>query len=152
MKNEKYTDAPRILVLVLGIVFLSSGLSACVETRENQGYVLENHHLDRVQEGMSKEQVLGVLGSPTLTSNYGQEKWVYLGQRTTRVAFSRPDVIDQEVLELVFENDVVSDLQRRGLEDARDIAVSKEITPTEGNEITVLEQLLGNLGRFNPKE
>ena len=38
-----------------------------------------------------------------------------------------------------------------GQEDGRTIAYVDRTTPTEGNELTLIQQLLGNLGRFNPE-
>ena len=43
---------------------------------------------------------------------------------------------------------VVRDFASLGLEDGRIIELVERKTPTAGNEITFLQQLFGNLGRF----
>ena len=37
-----------------------------------------------------------------------------------------------------------------GLEDARKIEIVERVTPTAGKEFTILRQLFGNIGRFEP--
>ena len=43
----------------------------------------------------------------------------------------------------------VKEIKRYGLKDGKQIAFVDRETPTRGKEMTVLEQLFGNLGRFN---
>ena len=47
------------------------------------------------------------------------------------------------------ENDVVREVKSYGMEDKVDVAVVDEITPTEGHSLSFMEQVFGNLGRFN---
>jgi len=47
---------------------------------------------------------------------------------------------------------VVDTVKKQTDEDARAINIAEDETPTEGNEVTIMEQLLGNMGRFNPKQ
>jgi len=44
---------------------------------------------------------------------------------------------------------VVEDVKVYGPDDARQVKLVDRTTPTAGKEITVLQQLLGNVGRFN---
>jgi hypothetical protein len=44
---------------------------------------------------------------------------------------------------------VVDDMKIIGIEEAKQITPNERVTPTLGRELTVLQQLLGNLGRFN---
>lgn len=59
-------------------------------------------------------------------------------------------MIDQQVVAIAFDKDgKVKDLKRYGMKDGRQIAFIQRETPTRGKELTVLEQLFGNFGRFN---
>ena len=40
-------------------------------------------------------------------------------------------------------------IKKYDLSDSRDISMVSRITPTAGKEITVLEQIMGNVGRFS---
>jgi len=44
---------------------------------------------------------------------------------------------------------VVSSIEALGLEDGRNVELVERATPTAGNEMTILEQVLGNMGKFN---
>ena len=45
---------------------------------------------------------------------------------------------------------VVTDVDQRGLQEALgNIAPAKQVTPSTGNELTLLQQFVGNIGRFN---
>jgi outer membrane protein assembly factor BamE (lipoprotein component of BamABCDE complex) len=58
--------------------------------------------------------------------------------------------VDQDILVVKFnDSGLVEDVTHKGDEERRNISISAESTPTEGNQITILEQLLGNLGRYN---
>ena len=64
-----------------------------------------------------------------------------------------PDILDQKVVAISFDDaGRVKNIRTYGLEDAREIEPVARTTPTGGREITVLEQLVGNLGRFSGKE
>ena len=51
---------------------------------------------------------------------------------------------------IVFDKQgVVTSVHQFTDKDQQQVAISTEKTPTEGNHITIWQQLLGNLGRFN---
>ncbi|HLS68977.1 MAG TPA: outer membrane protein assembly factor BamE, partial [Kiloniellales bacterium] len=76
--------------------------------------------------------------------------WYYIGQRTERVAFFKPDVTERQVVEIMFdETDRVSEMKVIGLEEGQEVELVERVTPTEGRDLTILQQFLGNLGRFN---
>ena len=50
------------------------------------------------------------------------------------------------------EQGTVSRIDRHDLNGAREIDLVDRETPTSGNELSVLEQFLGNIGRFNPTD
>ena len=47
---------------------------------------------------------------------------------------------------------VVQQVERLDKQDGRDVQVVDRKTPTRGKELTVLEQLLGNVGKFSGPE
>lgn len=100
--------------------------------------------------GQSTEtDVLRLMGTPAATSHFGEKTWYYFGSRTESVAFFSPEVVENDVLRVTFENGVVKGIQHYDEEQAEDIAVSERRTPTAGHEFGFFEQLLGNVGRFN---
>ena len=66
-------------------------------------------------------------------------------------AFLKPEITQQKVIQITF-NDAgrVAAIKNYDLADAKEIVMVQRITPTTGKELTVLEQVLGNVGKFNP--
>ena len=103
--------------------------------------------------GLSREEVAEILGSPSSVAVLEGETWYYISKRTETLAFFEPKVSDQKVVVIRFdEKGMVSEVQTLGLEQARTINPSERETPTAGNELTLFDQLIGNLGRFNSSE
>lgn len=142
-----------VCILLLGLVGVS-GLTGCVKTVEDRGYVTRFSDFDTVKIGEStKAEVQQKLGTPSTKSNFGEEVWYYISTRSEHVAFITPKIVGQDVHVVAFDaGGVVSRVEKRGLEDARRIDFADDVTPTEGNELGAIEQLLGNLGRFNPDQ
>lgn len=126
-------------------------VSACVAQREERGYTRAQTDFNRIIPGTStSKDVLELLGSPSSYSSYGDEIWYYISTRKERVAFLAPEVVDQGAIAVSFNNKgVVTRVDEYTKEAAREVAISNEKTPTEGNRITIWQQLLGNLGKFN---
>lgn len=141
---------PRFFVttgLLAVLMFVATG---CVKNAENAGYMTEFSKFEEVREGDSQETVLRLMGSPSSKTKFGNETWYYIGMTLENRAWYAPEVSDQRILIVSFdENGNVKKTGEKGREDMRQIAISEEETPTEGHSTGVLEQLLGNLGRFN---
>ena len=61
-------------------------------------------------------------------------------------------MVERRILKLQFDQDgTLVSMEQLGLEDAQDVNLVDRETPTRGRELGALEQLLGNLGKFNPE-
>ena len=133
--------------LFIALVFLSASCSPIVE---NRGYVFDEKLLDqiKVNETISKD-VMDILGSPSTTSAIDASTWYYIYSKAETVAFYHPTVTDRRVLAVSFDDDnKVNNLKYYGLEEGKIISYVDITTPTRGRELTVLQQLFGNLGRL----
>ena len=135
-------------LVLFSVLFLIS----CTSDVENRGYVVKFSDFSAIKPGNSnKNQVLEVLGSPTTKSVYGQEKWIYMGAEETKETFFEPEVQNFKAYEITFnESGIVDSIDKKTKDNMREFAVSEDKTETSGNEITFIQQLLGNLGKFNP--
>ena len=136
----------------IALATVSMVISSCSNDIENKGYVTKFSDFSKIQAGAStKQDVIATLGSPTTTSLFGKETWFYLGKEQTKESFYHPETKTYDGYEIVFDDsDVVSKVVKKGKEDLKEFDVAKDYTKTTGNEITVLQQLFGNLGKFNP--
>jgi outer membrane protein assembly factor BamE (lipoprotein component of BamABCDE complex) len=136
--------------LALGLAALA--LLACSPTIATHGHRLDERALAQIEPGRSSRQdVAQLLGTPSASATFGNSPWYYVSQRTEQLSFYQADVTDQDVVVIGFdEQGVVSSIERHGLDEAREIELVARETPTTGNELNVLEQFVGNIGRFNP--
>jgi outer membrane protein assembly factor BamE (lipoprotein component of BamABCDE complex) len=139
-----------ILSILLPTVLLAA---ACAPRQDYRGITIEQEKLDLIKVGQTSEgQVNALLGSPSTISTFPDwgTVYYYISSETETVAFLAPELIDQQVLAIAFDKDSrVKDIKRYGLKDGKQIAFVDRETPTRGKEMTMLEQLLGNFGRFN---
>ena len=92
---------------------------------------------------------MDILGSPSTTSAIDASTWYYIYSKAETVAFYHPTVTDRRVLAVSFDDDnKVNNLKYYGLEEGKIISYVDRTTPTRGRELTVLQQLFGNLGRL----
>ncbi|HWA42890.1 MAG TPA: outer membrane protein assembly factor BamE [Hypericibacter adhaerens] len=135
-------------VASFAVAALTAGCSPTIDTRGN---LPDADNVLKIQPGIdTKNEVAQLLGSPSTTGTFNDNKWYYISTRTRSVAFLEPEIEDQQVLIVSFDKTgVVDDLKVLGLEDAKQIEPNERVTPTLGRELTIIQQLLGNLGRFN---
>jgi outer membrane protein assembly factor BamE (lipoprotein component of BamABCDE complex) len=128
-------------------------LSACTPEVSNHGYRFDEAALAQLEPGRTtRDGALELLGSPSAVSTFDSKVWYYVSQRTEHASFYQDEVVEQKVIEITFDDrDVVQTIDRRSLDDAREIAFVDRETPTSGNELNLFQQFVGNIGRFNPE-
>lgn len=158
---------PRIPPTAL-LLALALAASACGSPRiSTNGFVFSGLDLAFLEEGGTAcSEVLGNLGTPTLARNFtggpfGADTWFYMGQKTSFYAYHKPEVIEAQVLAVRFagafgEGETacgadprVADVQQLTLADGRVFSFREDFTPTAGNERSLLQQFLGDIGRFS---
>ena len=129
------------------IILMAIGCSPIVE---NRGYVFDDKVIAQIEiEKTNAGQVLELLGTPSTTSTIDGTIWYYIYSRAETKAFYQPSVATRRVITLAFnENSQVAYMKEYGLEDGNLIAFNTSSTPTRGRELTIIQQLFGNLGRL----
>ncbi|MCH8037619.1 MAG: outer membrane protein assembly factor BamE [Proteobacteria bacterium] len=129
---------------------MALGLGACAQDIRVRGNIPDAEVVSKINPGVhSRIDIQSLLGSPSTVSTFQDSKWYYIGQKTTQFAFFEPEVIERKVLVISFDDaGYVADTRTYGLEDGKVIDPVERITPTEGREFSIIQQLLGNLGRF----
>ncbi|RPF90471.1 MAG: outer membrane protein assembly factor BamE [Rhizobiales bacterium TMED168] len=133
--------------LFIVLVYL---ITSCSPIVENRGYVFDEKLLDQIEINKTiSNDVMDILGSPSTTSAIDASTWYYIFSKAETIAFYRPEVTDRRVLAVSFGDDnKVNNLKYYGLEDGKIISYVDRTTPTRGRELTILQQLFGNLGRL----
>ncbi len=136
----------RILpAVLLAAVFVT----ACAPVINKRGNLVETEKLDQITSGRStREDVARILGTPTEMSTFDDKIWYYIGQTTKREAFFDPEVTEQKIVAIRFTPEgVVDKISQGGAQYAENISPNPGRTPTYGKDISLLQQLMGNLGR-----
>ena len=142
------THKPRTRLRLLPLLALV--LIACEPRLDTHGFMPNSELVSQIQTGeQDKFEVVEVLGSPSSMATFDDDIWYYITQQSRTFAFFKPEIIDQQVLVVRFdEADVVSEINRYTIEDGLIVDPVTRETPTAGKELSVLQQLFGNIGRF----
>jgi outer membrane protein assembly factor BamE (lipoprotein component of BamABCDE complex) len=81
---------------------------------------------------------------------FDDETWYYISAHTTQYAFYPNHELDRTVYAISFDDrGILKDIRKLGLEDGQRVDIASRETPTKGREFSLIEQLIGNLGRFS---
>ncbi|HXS74472.1 MAG TPA: outer membrane protein assembly factor BamE [Rhodanobacteraceae bacterium] len=95
----------RKLILLLSSVLLGLALGGCsviYKPDVQQGNLLDAKYVQQLKPGMSKEQVLALLGSPSVASPFAQSRWDYVATMQ-----QRGGKVLERTLTLYFNNDTL---------------------------------------------
>ena len=137
-------------VLYAAAVASLLSVAACAPLKSYSGFQAIEASPKDVQKGVdTKSTVRGKLGSPSMTSTFDPNVWFYINQVKERVAFRKPQVTARDITAIKFDKDteVVTVVENYDLKAGKVVAFNSHETPTRGRELTILEQLLGTVGR-----
>jgi outer membrane protein assembly factor BamE (lipoprotein component of BamABCDE complex) len=125
--------------------------ASCSPIIDQRGHSAEQTDYSQIVIGQSRsDDVASILGSPSAESTFGGKTWYYIMERRETVGMLAPEVVDHQVTAIRFDDDdVVSDISKLDKDKAEPVEYVEKTTPTEGRKVTVMEQLLGNFGKFN---
>ncbi len=149
-KKAELDMSSRGFRLLLAGMVAALALGGCATTVAQRGNVPDPEKLEQIKPGDSKDSVAQTIGSPSTIGTFSDKRWYYISRKTEKVAFFNPSTVDQQVVEVVFDDkDKVVEVKKLNLADANDVDIVDRKTPTAGKSVTVIDQFLGNLGRFN---
>ena len=133
------------------VVTAMTTVIGCSPMHNSHGYIPDEELVAKLRPGVhDRDSVASLFGSPTSIAKFNGETWLYVKRESEQLAFFNEEVMEQDVLAIRFNKaGVVSEIKRYAMADGRILIPVERKTPTRGKEMTVLEQLFGNLGRFN---
>jgi outer membrane protein assembly factor BamE (lipoprotein component of BamABCDE complex) len=115
-------------IFLAGALVLS-GLAACAPIKDVRGYIPDEERVGAIKIGAdTRDSVQEKLGTPSSTAAFGDPTWYYISTEQERYAFFHPDVTKRQILAVEFN------------------ALVDRETPSRGKEMTLLQQLFGNMG------
>ncbi|MGO4570939.1 outer membrane protein assembly factor BamE [Microvirga sp. 2TAF3] len=142
-----------LFVRLAAATFLASSLAGCMGGEEfHRGYLVDERAVSEVKKGMSAEQVLTTLGTPSTVSTVGNKNWYYISQKSRRTfQFLGEQVVDQQVTAVYFDKNLkVERIALYGLQDGQVFDFISRTTPAGGQESSFLTQLFRGTNNLNP--
>lgn len=144
--------AGALLLPLLALLAACEGPGFLSQPLQARGNRVDAEQVAQLVPGTStRADALALLGSPTARAAFDDNTWIYIGELTKPVIAATNRVEDQQAVTLNFdERGVLRRIERKTSEDAVPVSVVARSTPTPGNDISFLQLLLGNVGRFSP--
>jgi len=129
------------------------GMAACAPVKDTRGYMPDKEQVAQVTVGVTtKDKVYDLFGSPSSMGTFDQNVWYYIEKKTEKRAFAPEETTDQQVLAVEFDKSgTVTEMKHWGMKDGVAVTPVARVTETRGRELSFLQQVFGNLGRFNSK-
>ena len=139
-----------VRLLLVGCLLLGA-CSFFEATPQLRGNKVDADSLKELVPGTStKADVSSLLGSPTATGTFDDNTWLYISEVTQPQIGRTQAVLNQNVIVLSFNGQgVLQDVKRLNQDDSIPVSVVARTTPSPGTEATFLQQVFGNIGRFN---
>jgi outer membrane protein assembly factor BamE (lipoprotein component of BamABCDE complex) len=128
-------------------------LAGCTPNIDYHGYMAKPGAFAQIHEGMPKSEVEATLGSPSTTASvkFNGDSYYYISDVTKQTAFLNAREIKREVVAIRFDKeDKVANFGQYGLEDGQIVDMNSRTTPSKGVELTLLQQIFGNIGTPSP--
>jgi outer membrane protein assembly factor BamE (lipoprotein component of BamABCDE complex) len=140
--------SPVLAVGTFAIVLTLVGCGPPVDLRGNDP---DKSAMAAIRPGVTdKASVTKLLGSPSSVATFDPNTWYYISEQTQDIAFFKPALRDEKVVTISFDNKgVVQRVAYLGMKQHEDVEPNPDATPAPGREFSVLEQLIGNFGRFS---
>lgn len=128
-------------------------LCNCTPTTHTRGNIIQDYQLAKLEVNVdTKTQVMKKIGSPSTIAPFDDNTWYYIGQKTEKRGILDEDVVEEKIIVVTFNQQGQLLEVKEADNKHEEVPYVRRKTPTSGNEVTVLQQLMGNLGKFNPQE
>lgn len=137
-----------MMPVLCGVVLVGS--AGCAPTERSHGHVWRGITPDElVIGGDTRQSVLRKAGGPSVVGLAEGAPWIYISQRVRKRSARAPVVENRQVVVVHFgDAGTVSSVEQYALADGQVIALSERETPAGESDLNVIQQLLGNIGRF----
>ncbi len=131
------------------LIFVSA---ACAPVKANRGNYLRDEKVHQVElNKTTKEQITRKFGPPTTVASFDDNTWYYIGERTETMGMFETEVKERRIFMVQFDEEgVLENISEMDPKAAQEVKIVDRTTNTAGKEFTILQQLVGNVGRFNP--
>ncbi len=147
-KDQAIRFLPSLLLLT-GLAL--SGCTFLGPEPQLRGNRVDADQLKELVPGTStRADVTALIGSPTARATFDDNTWLYVSEVTQPQIARTQGVLSQNVVVLSFNDQgVLQDVKRLDQDDSIPVSIVSRTTPSPGTEASFLQQLFGNIGKFN---
>lgn len=133
----------KVFVITVSALALAALVSACTPRVTARGNLPDPDKISQLKPGKhTRADVAQMLGTPSSTGAFDDRTWYYISNKTKRLAYFKPEVLNQRVYVLKFDKaGVLKDVNDLNLADARAVKPVERKTPTRGTELTFLQSI-----------
>lgn len=133
------------------IIFGSFWLGGCGLETYQSGDLPSQKRLDLIKPGFTKAQTVDLLGEPSFQNKIGADDF-YIYSKIVKKSqmFFDPKEVDRDLYVVSFNAaGIVTDVQHLTMKNGQNVAFDGTISPVRGKELSVMEQLVKNFGRYD---
>ena len=132
---------------ILGTVLLNG----CGLETYQSGDLPSQKRLNLIKPGFTKMQTLDLLGEPSFQNKVGADDfYIYSKIVKKNQAFFEPKEVERDIYVISFNSaGTVSNIQHLTLNEAQNVSFDESMSPVRGKELSVVEQLVKNFGRYD---
>ena len=136
----------------LALVLVMATLAACGGQYRNHGYMPLAEDVDALIVGVdTRDSIIEVMGVPTTGGVLTEEAMYYVRSRVHHKGYVKPNEIQRDVLVLSFDkNQILRNVERFDMEKGKLIRLEHRVTEAPGGDRSILQQIIGSIGGFNP--
>ena len=133
------------------LFFLLILLGSCTDNVFEHGIVVKQKDLNKIRINHTKKDVaIELLGAPSIQAKrYNNDVLLYINYKMNKRSLQKQQLIEYSILELVFKNNKLTELNKSDLTDFQHIKFNQDETSYKKRKQNVLKQLLRNIGRFD---
>jgi outer membrane protein assembly factor BamE (lipoprotein component of BamABCDE complex) len=147
-RHQSTTVLPSIILVACLVLGGCSFFEAKPQLRGN--HVDADQLKELVPGTTTRADVTALIGSPTARATFDDNTWLYVSEVTRRRIARTDGVLSQKVVVLSFNDQgVLQDVKQVNQDEAVPVSIVARSTPSPGTEASFLQQLFGNIGRFN---
>lgn len=135
------------------LAFLALSLSGCETRILKHGMVPTDNELALIKPGVhNRGDVRIILGSPSTVARFKPKAWYYVETQFKKKAIANSSLLTRKIVEVQFDDQgFVKKIKSFDTTDEQKIRPVERETPTGGKKLTIIQQLIGNAGRFIEK-
>lgn len=135
-----------IVIIIMAVM----ALGACTSRKFIRGYKVDEKMVSSIRaEVDSRDSVQEMLGSPSSIATFDNDNWYYYSKKSESLAFFKENITELNIIAIRFDSDgYVTAVDHFTLDDRNNIEPVGKTTRTHGRELSFIQELFGNIGRF----